>query len=670
MHNEIRAEIAVIGGGPRGVSLLERIGAAIRDGGVDLPLALTVHVVDDVQVGAGRIWRTDQTRELCMNTLAGAVTLFTDASVTMSGSVVPGPTLYEWALLAYEAQGGTGREDEAAEVAASHREAFLRAPVRPGFAAAYHAELRALRPEAHPSRALYGEYISWAFDHAVTSLPAGVEVVSHLARAVDITAEHGRQVVSLSSGAKIEADAVILATGWLPRRRTPDERATELAVARHPGLVWVGPDSPVDQELDRVPDGAHAIVRGLGMGFFDAMALLTLGRGGRFEESPSAPGGLRYVDSGREPVLHVTSHRGLPYRAKSRYGGLPPRARLRHLRSVDWDAVARPIDFDTALWPLVIKDAFADYYETLHRVRPAAFAAPLEDVLDAIGQAPGEPEALDAAVALFVPDASDRLDFAAAVDPGDGRFDSPGAFDAHVARYLAGDLAESAAGAASPLKAALWSIGSARQPASIIGTFGGFDAESRASGFRRLLAVGGMVGSGPPAFRNRQLLALIAAGLVRFVGPAAKVTIEGGRFRTSSPVVEGSAVEAPVLIDAWMHFHDVSASADPLVASLLSQGRMRPFGVRARAGHAVATGAMDVDPATGLLIDAHGTPDPAIHVAGIPIDEAMHDTIISPMPGADATMLRETDRVARSALRIALGAFETAEVRQGGGAGE
>lgn len=48
-----------------------------------------------------------------------------------------------------------------------------------------------------------------------------------------------------------------------------------------------------------------------------------------------------------------------------------------------------------------------------------------------------------------------------------------------------------------------------------------------------------------------------------------------------------------------------------------------------------------------------GALDEAVHVAGIPVDEVMHDTIISPMPRTDPTMLRETDRVARSALRIA-----------------
>src|SRR5690606_25480126 len=83
--------IALIGAGPRGTSLIERIGANLDD-----PAApwhghsLDVHVIDDAPSGAGSIWRTDQTRELCMNTLSHAVTLFTEASSTVAGPVRPG----------------------------------------------------------------------------------------------------------------------------------------------------------------------------------------------------------------------------------------------------------------------------------------------------------------------------------------------------------------------------------------------------------------------------------------------------------------------------------------------------------------------------------------------------------------------------------------------------
>ncbi|MGO1411675.1 MAG: FAD/NAD(P)-binding protein, partial [Microbacterium sp.] len=88
-----RPAIAIVGGGPRGVLLLDRMVANLGELG---PRPLDVHIIDDTQIGAGRVWRTDQTRELCMNTLADAVTLFTDESVTMAGPVGHGPTMYEW----------------------------------------------------------------------------------------------------------------------------------------------------------------------------------------------------------------------------------------------------------------------------------------------------------------------------------------------------------------------------------------------------------------------------------------------------------------------------------------------------------------------------------------------------------------------------------------------
>ncbi|MFT4135281.1 FAD/NAD(P)-binding protein [Microbacterium sp.] len=649
--------IALIGAGPRGVSLLERIGATLAEQ-PGAPLA--IHVVDDTEIGAGRVWRTDQPRELCMNTLADAVTLFTDESATIDGAIRPGPTLFEWCVLVRDrADRQAASAASIARIAADRVAVFDRTPVRPGLADDYRDELAALVPHSHPSRALYGEYCRWCFAAAVAGLPASVEIDSHLARATAIARRAGREVVALDDGTELVADAVVLATGWMPRRATAAERGLLAAVAAHPGLVWVRPDSPIDQELDSVPDRADVIVRGLGMGFFDAMALLTVGRGGRFVDDPDAPGGLRYEQSGREPVLHATSPRGVPYRAKSLYGSLPPRAPQRHLRGLDAGALPRPADFDEAVWPLVLKDAFADYHDTLHRVRPDAVTGSLTDLQAAIDASDGTIEALAAAVAPFVPDVADRFDLAAALDPAAGRFDSPAAFDAWVRAYLADDLAEAELGRDSALKAGLWSIGSARRPASALGAFGGYDAESRAGGFRRLHSVGGMFGSGPPAFRNRQLLALAAAGIVHFIGPRAQVTASDGVFRAASPVVAGSEVEATVLVDAWMHAHDVSASADPLVHSLLAAGRARAFAVSARSGEPVPTGGFDIDPETGLLVHPDGTVDPAVHVAGIPLDELTHDTIISPMPGTDPAMLRETDRVARSALRIAEAARRT-----------
>lgn len=703
-----RPALALIGAGPRGVSLLERIGAHLRSGlersregnadpGFDPSLGFDLHIIDDAQSGAGRIWRTDQDRELCMNTLAHAVTLFTEPSATIAGPVLPGPTLYEWCVLVRDA-GDPAREAKVStrlfgafdtasptlqNVPTAHAAAFAQQPTRAGLASDYTAELAQMRPESHPSRALYGEYLAWCYSFAISALPSQVRVIRHVARATAIKRVAGRERIELSVGEAILADTVILATGWLPRTSTRAEHALDTALAGRPELTWVRPGSPVDQDLSGVLPGSHAIVRGLGMGFFDTMALLTIGRGGRFETDASAVGGLRYVASGREPILHVTSRRGVPFRAKSLYHSLPPQAPQALLREVDWDALPRPINFDQLFWPRVVGDAFLAHAETLLRVRSAAVTGASADPravlakIEATVRAEIEPlvaetggtsadsvaatdldeviALVSAAVARFIPDPADRFDLAGEIHPVEQTFAGPDAFDVWVQERVTSDLAEAELGRDSPLKAGLWSLSSARAFAGKVGTLGGFDAESRSNGYAQLLAVGGMVGSGPPAFRNRQLLALAAAGFVRFIGPEARVQVGSEGFTAHAPAIANSEVSAPALIDAWMHFHDVRATADPLAQSLVDAGRARDFEVRSRAGATShGTGGIDIEASTGRLRNADGAVDPAVHTAGIPVDQTLHDTIISPMPGIDPPMLRETDRVALSALRVAL----------------
>lgn len=588
-----RTDIAIVGGGPRGVLLVERILANLAPG-----TPLDILLIDDVEVGAGRVWRTDQTREMCMNTLAAAVTLFTDDTVDMAGPVVPGPNLHEWSLGALDGS----------------------IAVRAGLTGDYRDELASQRPESHPSRALFGEYIRWCLDRAIAGAPRGVRVREKLGRAVAIDGD----VLRFADGSETIARAIVLAPGWLDPAPEPDAP-----------LTWIRPGSPIEQRLDLVPAGADVVVRGLGMGFFDAMALLTIGRGGRFDESG-------YVSSGDEPRILATSPRGLPYRAKSVYGSLPPRAPQRHLRGVDWASHPGLIDVDREMWPRIRKDAYEAYYEALQRVRPGSVDLPA--ALAAISASDGSYAGLATAVAPHTRDVLDleRL-VAPAVDPDD--------IDASIARFVAHDLAESERGEDSPEKAALWSISQARGVAHRAGSFGRFDHESSVRGYGRLKSIGGSAGSGPPAFRNRQLLALHDAGLVRFLGPGT-VMGETDAFHVRSALTGEVVASAGALVDALVRPHDAADSADPLVRGLANEGRIRPFSLRSRDGSAVPTRGIDVDPATHRVVHADGDLDRSLHVAGIPLDETMHDALISPMPGANSTMLRECDRIARSLLEV------------------
>ena len=597
------ASIAIVGAGPRGISITERIAAFLNERG-GKPFAL--HIIDDAQLGAGRIWDTTQTRTLCMNTLAGAVTLFTEPGATVTAPVFEGPTMFEW----------------------------LQTPDAPE---AFADEIRATRPESNPSRALYGEYLRWVWQVALAQLPDTVEVVEHHARAVSI--DEG--TILLDDDTVVHADATVLATGWVIPAPTPEQE--QFAAS---GLTYIPPDNPVEQDVSRIGAGERLLVRGMGMGFFDLMALTTINRGGRFVEDASTRSGLHYEASGEEPHFVVTSGRGYPYLPKSEYHSLPPKADLSRLRAAI-DASTAPVSFGRDLWPALARDAYAEYYRVLARVRPEALKAPLDEIIAAIDAADlaaaSSPDDI-LPVARALTDATTNLsdepfDMAFWIDPLAGTADlTLDELQRHITDAMARDIDEAVAAWDSPLKAGLWAISAGRKP-SAIATENGRGPRERA--LSQYMAFGQMVGSGPPLFRTRELLALADANLVTFVGPDPVVDTRDGEYVATS---HGRTTTATALADAFLPSPDIRNAVDPLSRSLLDAARIRPFN---------CTASPETDGDTRRAVHPDGTLDARLHIVGIPTGSQWADTTISPMPGTDPLMLQETDKTALSLLKQA-----------------
>src|SRR5689334_15699871 len=155
-------EVCLVGAGPRGLSVLERLCAQERKS----PRwdHLTVHIVEPDPPGAGRVWRPSQSRHLLMNTVSCQVTVYTDASVAIEGPLEEGPSLYQWAKAlgpsALTPGAGTPYDDETL------------------------AEARDLGPDTYPTRALYGQYLTWVFGQVTASASANTTVRVHASRAV------------------------------------------------------------------------------------------------------------------------------------------------------------------------------------------------------------------------------------------------------------------------------------------------------------------------------------------------------------------------------------------------------------------------------------------------------------------------------------------------------
>ncbi|MEU0174442.1 FAD/NAD(P)-binding protein [Streptomyces massasporeus] len=607
----------MVGAGPRGTSVLERLCASAPE---LLPpgARLTVHVIDPDPPGPGRVWRTSQSPELLMNTVACQVTLFTDDSVDCSGPIRPGPSLHEWA-------GGR------------------------------------LGPDEYPTRADYGRYLEWVFTEVVRQAPPAVRVETHRARAVRLDDAPGdRQTLTLDDGLTLTGlSAVMLAQGHLPRTAGPDLLRSAAHAARH-GLRHVPPANPADVDLSAIPPDEPVLLRGLGLNFFDHTALLTTGRGGRFVRDD---GGLRYLPSGCEPRLFAGSRRGVPYQArgdnaKGAYGrhvplALTPEAIAGFRKRADSGEAP---DFLTEIWPLVAKEVEAVYYGAL--IRRAASRAgrerkqePEREFTDRFLAVPhGDPLEASLLAEFGVPEA-ERWCWERISRPYAGRdFAHCGEWHAWLLAHLREDAAQAALGNVhGPLKAALDVLRDLRNELRLIVDHGGLAGTSRREHLDRWYTpLNAFLSIGPPRRRIEELVALMEAGVVRVLGPRLRVSEQDGGWAAHSPDVPGPAVRVRTLIEARLPEPDLRHTADELLAGLLRSGQCRPHVV-----DGYETGGLDVTARPYRLMDRQGVAHTRRFAFGVPTEGVHWVTAAGARPGVDSVTLSDADAVARAALRAA-----------------
>ncbi|MGW0815303.1 FAD/NAD(P)-binding protein [Streptomyces viridiviolaceus] len=584
-----RHSLVIVGAGPRGTGLLERIAANAPE--LYAGTGLDIHLVDPHPPGAGRIWRERQSPLLWMNSHAEDVTMFTDETVEMAGPVRTGPTLHEWAGL-------DGR--------------------------------------TFADRRVQGAYLRWVYDRAVADLPDGIAVHHHPGRAVRVDGpREGRQRVWLAGRTlPLLADLVVLTLGHLDAE--PDEEQRELsAYARAHGLVHLPPDFTADSDLSALRPGEPVLVRGFGLAFVDLMVLLTEGRGGRYE-------GDTYVPSGREPVLHVGSRRGVPYHSKIGYDWTGERPALpRFFGPAETDALlARPggFDFRRDVWPLVDKELGFAHYHRLFTAHPERVSGTWAAFAEKYAAA--DPAERAALVASAVPDPADQLDLAALDRPLDGvRYGSPEELQDGMRRYIEGDLNRRHDPRQSPDLAVFLALLSVYGQLVRLGDVGPWW-----HGFFSYLA------SGPPGPRLRQMLALSRAGVLRFLGADMTVTAADGVFRAAGATVPGAVVEARALVEARLPHPTVERARDPLLRSLHADGAA-----------ATPDGLLAVDRADGRVLDRAGLPHPRRFALGPHTDARGSGAFTRPRTGGPA--FRQNDATARAVLAF-LSAPQTPQTRQ------
>lgn len=634
-----RVELAIVGAGPTASSLLERLSANVPEllGG----RPLRVHLIDPHRAGTGRVWRPDLHPLLWMNSMAEDVTMFTDDTVQCEGPLRPGPSLYEWAIAVDDAT--------------------LHELCSPDLA----AEIRGLSPMTFPTRLVQSVYLDWFHREVLRSLPDDVEVVVHERRAIDVRdGTDGSQWVVLEGvDDPLRIDVVVFALGHLDA--VPGRHADALARfgAEH-GLSYLPPGHTAEQDLSVLAPGEHVIVLGFGQAFTDLVILLTEARGGRFVDGED--GTLRYEASGREPIVHVGSRRGVPYRSKLDYRLQAPSASLP--RFLDESAIEQllrgdgPLEFRRDLLPLVLKEVGWAYYHELFNAHPERTTIAWDDFAERYA-ATNTTDEIERLVARHVPDPADRFDVDALNRPLAAlQFASVDEAHGYIARHVVDDVARRT----DPTYSA--DLGAFNALLTSFGALGRIAASGRLTARSRIEELGTWwfsffmyYASGPPPTRLRQFLALADAGLLRFVGADISVTGDPtiGRFVARS-ASHPDCIVGTAFVDARIATPSVSRTTDALLRQLHERGEVVEEMVSDGDGWSANSGKVMVTGNDLRIVQRDGSAHPRRHGVGVFTNRPAAGTFARPR--TNAASFRQNDVVARSILRTLANSHTTVAV--------
>ena len=645
------ADIAIIGMGPRGLTVLERLVALSCAQPDEAPPRLHIHVIDPFPPGAGRVWRTDQSPSLLMNTTAAEQTVFADDSC---GAPNPnqGPSMAEWSS----------------------------DPRSPG--------------SYFPSRVEYGRYLRDSYQRIASRAEGSqaTRIIEHQARVTDIAEPGGtdsQQVLRLSDGSRLAVDFTVLCVGHIEARLT-DERRSYAELSREPGVEYLPPCLPAETPVNRLKPGEPVIFRGFGLNYFDLQDLLTTGRGGRFTQNPD--GTLKYHSSGLEPVLVPSSRRGVPYRCKPITQAHPLSEwqlryfipeNIRNLAQAQ-AAEGQKLSFNDHLWPLILADIRSAWYRTLYRVRPEAFRADPVHMHDAlthfvtehIGVRAGRTEkggrAAGTSPAGLLTQASPNwvaveqrvladpgfaLDLHRLLRPMEGvDFAEPDSdLREWMLKFLRRDLAAAQAGpSGSPGKAvfaALWAARNLLKTVVVDGLLDPLSFTSEVRGWFEGFVSG--ICDGPPPQRFAELIALTEAGLVDFVGPGVQIKTVGGpgrgHFVATSPAVD-RPIRATALVDASTPANNVRFADDELMNSMLDRGQVRPAVVTTPMGVDMPLTGLDVDGPSYRTVTADGTVHPRRFAFSIQLSAVQLGLAIAANPNSRAQSLIDANTIAQAII--------------------
>ena len=610
-------KIAIIGLGPRGISVFDRIIAYARNDASATPLEL--YLFDSKEFGPG-CHTTDQADHLLVNTVACQMTQFSDDTVRGGGPLLYGPSFADWLISKNSALGkGTDAKIE-------------------------------IDRNGYYSRALFGDYLRWGFEYLKKMAPPHLTIYLHNYAGVDdLQWDRQRWQVSYD-GCNYPADFVFLTTGHARKVLSDAERdltrQVEAARERNPRLQLVLEPYPIRNATSSVMAGDAIAIEGMGLTSFDLIAQLTQGRGGSFEAAGrrQAAGRLRYRASGQEPRILLYSRSGLPLTAravnqKGVFGQYKPKfltfAKLDEVRA---QTEGGQLDFQQHIIPLLWADMqFAYCFAWLQGKRDKIAALMFSNEFLAAADAAARQALIDRHI-----DKREQLSWEKLIDPvPPAALASPRQFDDWLRGHLWRDVEHALQGNLdSPLKSACDVLRDVRDVVRAAIDFGGLTEHSHRWVLREFLPIMNRLAVGPPKERIAQLLALMEAGIVRAdFGPGAACELdEDGASFVVNGYWDGDSERANVLVRGRASLPGPLEDKSLLMRQLVERGIVRPF-----MNGQFHPGGITVDRNMNV-VGKDGAAQTSLYALGTLVEGCKFYTFVLPRPGANSTTMVDAGR--------------------------
>ncbi|MCM0589757.1 MAG: FAD/NAD(P)-binding protein [Gloeotrichia echinulata DEX184] len=595
--------VAIIGVGPRGINILERIKAVF--GQQIIEVELVVHLIDPGEPGQG-IHITNQPDYFLINTIAGQITMFSDTTVTNAGIIVNGQSLLEWA-----SEQGYKYDDDS----------YIKAC----------QEGRPLAENDYLPRSVLGEYLAGVFNQIVHSIPSNIKLRHYRCRAENLVEGKDDCIdVVLEEGYKLTVNFVFLTIGH--SQSNPDfeeQKMSEkvLACGRYnPHLAYFHNPYPITKLTSITPE-ATVVVQGMGLTACDVIAQLTVGRGGRF--IANAPQKLRYKPSGREPQIVIYSRQSLPFSGRGiNEKGISgqyqakffTRPRIDQLRQRAFQTRRiHQLDFFEELYPLLFKEMCYVYEVTKSGVielDPQLYV-PSKEVQDAID-------------CIFNP-------------LKNSDFKDHSEFETFILKLLEDDIVQAFGGNVSnPLKATTDMLRDVRDNLRYAVDFGGLTPTSHERFLKEFCPIMNRVAVGPPKERNIEFLALLEAGIVK-LGPGPNSTLEfseqDSKFLLKSTQLRSPSVNSfDVLIRAKLDSFYPTTDRSKLIQNLLKSGMVTPY-----KNGAFHPGGIAIDESQNI-VNRDGKVYKNIWALGILVEGPNFYTYVLPRPFVNSRALQDAGR--------------------------